>query len=190
MEVIMRPLPAALLTLVSTYCACSIGILQASGENKIGLTAFEQSPPAQAVATSVVTPAAAMPRFAARSMVSQPGPNFPWRTRIQPRGGQPIRPVSKPFENVERDPTTSPYLNLDRDEDDLQVVPSYFTFVRPQLEQIQTNRMQQRELQQLRGQVQGMSMQGIGPQSSPMRAAGVGAPARFMDTAQFYGGHR
>ena len=75
-----------------------------------------------------------------------------------------MRRVSKPFENVDRDPTISPYIHLDRDDDEKQIVPNYFTFVRPQLEQMATNRFQQREIQQLRGQVQGMTMSGIAPQ--------------------------
>jgi hypothetical protein len=130
-----------------------------------------------------------MPRFAPRSVVSQPAPNFPLRTPIQPSGSQAIRRAAKPFETIEREPTISPYLNLDRDEDESQIVPSYFTFVRPQLEQVQTNRLQQRELQRLQGQVQGISMQGVAPPPAAIRAARVSAPARFMDTAQFYGGY-
>jgi hypothetical protein len=193
----MRRFPSASLVVLS---GCIVGTLvgsQARGENQIGLTSFEQPVAAQpqlgaAVGTTAVAPTMprTMPRFAPRSVVSQTAPMFPRRPAIQPQGGRPLRRVSKPFEHVDRDPTVSPYLNLDRDDDDQQVVPNYFTLVRPQLEQIQTNRLQQHEILQLRGQVQGMTTMGGAPQSATYRAPGSGSPARFMDTAQFYGGAR
>jgi hypothetical protein len=170
---------------------------QAGGENKIGLTSFEQPVAAQpqlgaAGGTTTAAPLVprTMPRFAPRSVVSQSAPFFPRRPAIQPQGGRALRRSAKPFEHVDRDPTVSPYLNLDRDDDEQQIVPNYFTFVRPQLEQMQTNRLQQHELQQLRGQVQGMTISGGAPQAGTYRAPGSGSPARFMDTAQFYGGVR
>lgn len=87
---------------------------------------------------------------------------------------------SKPFQTINQDPTVSPYLNLYRDEADPNALPNYFAFVRPQLEQIETNRQQMREMQQLRRQVQGGSPAAAGPPT-------IGRAARFMDTAQFYG---
>jgi hypothetical protein len=122
----------------------------------------------------------------ARATLSQ----FPRRTPIQPSAPRMVRRQAKPFQNVERDPTISPYLHLDREEDESQGIPNYFTFVRPQIEQLQTNRMQQRDIQQLRGQLQSMSSTVVGPQYQAGPAAGVSTPARFMDTAQFYGGLR
>lgn len=120
----------------------------------------------------------------ARATLSQ----FPRRTPIQPSAPRVVRRQTKPFQNIERDPTISPYLNLDRDDDESQGVPNYFTFVRPQIEQLQTNRMQQRDIQQLRGQLQSMSSTVVAPQYQTSRPAGASTPARFMDTAQFYGG--
>jgi hypothetical protein len=195
-EVAMRRFPSALIIALSGCILGSLAGTRAHGENKIGLTSFEQAvaAPPQLSATGGVSSAAAMPRtmprFAARSVVSPTTFNFPRRPAIQPQGSRSTRRMSKPFEHVDRDPTISPYLNLDRDDDEQQIVPNYFTFVRPQLEQLQTNRMQQREIQQLRGQVQGMTMSGIAPQSATYRAPGTGVSARFMDTAQFYGGGR
>jgi hypothetical protein len=93
----------------------------------------------------------------------------------------------KPFQTVYREPTVSPYLNLYRDESTNEGAPNYFAFVRPQMEQIEANRAQQREIQQLRGQVHGSSSTMAGP---PSGMPGTGTPARFMDTAQFYGGFR
>jgi hypothetical protein len=62
------------------------------------------------------------------------------------------------------------------------------TLVRPQLQQLQTNRHQQRELLHLQGQVQGMSV--VGAPSQYEASRGMASPARYMDTAQFYGGRR
>jgi hypothetical protein len=73
-------------------------------------------------------------------------------------------------------------LNLYRDEERGVGIPNYFTYVRPQLEQLEANRTQQRELQQLRGQLHSASA-ATAPQFNTQRSA-----ARYMDTAQFYGG--
>jgi hypothetical protein len=98
---------------------------------------------------------------------------------------QSIRQQPKPFQTVYRDPTISPYLNLFREEDDSESAPNYFAFVRPQLEQIEANRVQQGELQQLSRQLQRRSTTVAGS-----AVTGARAPARYMDTAQFYGGWR
>jgi hypothetical protein len=123
--------------------------------------------------------------YSARTTLSQ----MPRRTPIQPAPSRPLRGPTKPFQNVNQEPTLSPYINLYREEEDADL-PNYFTYVRPQMEQLQLNQLQQRELQQLRGQVQNMSPPAAGTQYQSMRAPGGGAPARFMDTAQFYGGWR
>ena len=60
---------------------------------------------------------------------------------------------------------------------------NYFAFVRPQLEQAESGRQQQREIQQLRSQLQKMSSTGTGSQSVNSSSA-----AHYMDTAQFYKG--
>jgi hypothetical protein len=95
----------------------------------------------------------------------------------------------KPFQTVYREPTVSPYLNLHRDEVNNEGAPNYFAFVRPQLDQIEANRAQQREIQQLRGQLPANSTV-VGPQYRTSDLPGTGTPARYMDTAQFYSGMR
>jgi hypothetical protein len=123
----------------------------------------------------------------ARQKLSQ----FPRRAAIQAPPQRPMHRQSKPFENLQHEPTLSPYLNLDQDEDDVENVPNYFTLVRPRIEQLETNRRQQFEIQQLRGQIQTMATSpGAGMQQDAGRSAGMRTPARFMDTAQFYGGRR
>jgi hypothetical protein len=123
----------------------------------------------------------------ARTTLSQ----LPRRAPVQTGPQRPMRLQSKPFQNVESEPTISPYLDLDEDEEDTQEVPTYFTRVLPRLQQLQMNRAQQQEIQQLRGQIQNMSA-GIGaaPQYEATRSAGMGASARYMNTGQFYGGAR
>jgi hypothetical protein len=113
---------------------------------------------------------------------------LPRRAAVQPRSPRSTRRQPKPFEGVEHEPTLSPYLNLDQDEDDTENVPNYFTLVRPRIEQLETNRLQQREIQQLRGQVQSMAASGVASPQDGGQSAGRTRPAMFMNTAQFYGG--
>jgi hypothetical protein len=123
--------------------------------------------------------------YSARATLSQ----LPRPISLQQRSAPPpVRRTVKPFEVVHREPTVSPYLNLHRDEEDEESAPNYFTFVRPQMEQLETNRMQQRELQQLRGQLQSMSTTVVGPRYQAAGVPATGTAARYMDTAQFYGG--
>ena len=101
-----------------------------------------------------------------------------------------MRVQSKPFETIYREPTVSPYLNLYRAEDESESAPNYFAFVRPQLDQIEANRRQQREIQQLRGQLNGISTTIATPQYGSAPVPATGTRSRFMDTAQFYSAWR
>jgi hypothetical protein len=101
-----------------------------------------------------------------------------------------MRAPTKPFETMYGEPTISPYLNLEREESDAQGAPNYHTFVRPYQQQIETNRLQQRELQRLRGQVQGLSTTIATPQYGDGSLPATGTRSRYMDTAQFYGAWR
>jgi hypothetical protein len=134
------------------------------------------------------TPASQMQRpvnIYGGNMARQTMSQFPRRAPIQAGANRTTRRPAKPFTGHEHEPTLSPYLILDDDEDDTQNVPTYFTQVRPRIEQQQTNRAQQQEIQQLRGQLQAGA-----PVYEASRASGMGSPARYMDTAQFYGGLR
>jgi hypothetical protein len=124
--------------------------------------------------------------YSARTTLSQ----MPRRTPIRSAPALPMQRQLKPFNTVYRDPTVSPYLNLYRSEEDNEAAPNYFAFVRPQLEQLEANRVQQREIQQLRGQLQSMSPTVVSPGYQSSGMPGTGTPARYMDTAQFYGGWR
>jgi hypothetical protein len=107
---------------------------------------------------------------------------MPRRSAIQPASTGQLQHNGKPFQGTTTTPTVSPYLNLFRDErQNTEAVPAYYSFVRPQMEQQASAATQQREIEQLRRQVQGQ----------PLRTTvvpGNGIQARYMDTAQFYGG--
>jgi hypothetical protein len=124
--------------------------------------------------------------YSARTTLSQ----MPRRSPIRSGPALPMQRQLKPFHTVHRDPTVSPYLNLYRSEEDNEAAPNYFAFVRPQLEQLDENRMQQRAIQQLNGQLQSMSSTVATPGYQSSGMPGTGTPARYMDTAQFYGGWR
>jgi len=122
--------------------------------------------------------------YSARVTLSQ----MPRRAPIRPAGTRPDPQRSKPFQSVHHEPTISPYLNLHRNEDDGEAAPNYYSFVQPQMEQLEINRRQQLEIQRLERQLQGRSSAGATPQYGSGATSGVGTAARFMDTAQFYGG--
>jgi hypothetical protein len=124
--------------------------------------------------------------YSARATLSQ----LPRRAPLQRTAPQPVRRRAKPFETIHREPTVSPYLNLHREEQEDESAPNYFVFVRPQMEQLDANRMQQREIQQLRGQLNSMSSTIAAPSYQATGTPGTGTAARYMDTAQFYGGGR
>jgi hypothetical protein len=123
---------------------------------------------------------------AARATLSQ----LPRRTPIQHSAPRPTRRPAKPFETIHHEPTVSPYLNLYREEEELESAPNYFAFVRPQMEQLDANRAQQREIQQLRGQLNGVSSTISTPTYDMPGGQSGGTAARYMDTAQFYGSWR
>jgi hypothetical protein len=99
------------------------------------------------------------------------------RLQASRRGG-------KPFQAIPTQTTISPYLYLNAGGNSANPVTNYFAFVRPQLDQVESGRQQQREIQQLRSQLQKMSSAGAGPQQS----ANSNSAAHYMDTAQFYRG--
>jgi hypothetical protein len=143
--------------------------------------------PAQAQAAPQITnrprmPAGFYPNASARATLDQiPGP-----TPVQsvPRLAQ-TRRGGKPFENVQSEPAISPYLTLyGTGSNSGNQVQNYFGLVRPQLDQLDANRQQQRQIEQLQKQLQKISSQSspVAPQSSP----NMGMSAHYMDTAQFY----
>ena len=66
---------------------------------------------------------------------------------------------SKPFQNLQRGPTVSPYLSLDMPETSTSL-PNYYAYVRPQLQQRDINEAQAEEIRRLRQQVRQNGGQG------------------------------
>jgi hypothetical protein len=122
--------------------------------------------------------------YSARATLSQ----MPRRAPIRPSTTQRTKPQSKPFNVISQDPTVSPYLNLHRNEEDNEAAPNYYSFVRPQIEQLESNRRQRLEVERLERQLQSRSSSAVMPQSGDGGWPAANSAARYMDTAQFYGG--
>jgi hypothetical protein len=119
--------------------------------------------------------------YTARATLNQ----MPRRSAIRPATTGQMQHNGKPFQNATTGTTVSPYLNLFRDDDrDTDASPSYYAFVRPQLDQQEAAQRQQRELDRMQRQGQAV------PAASGGQYQSTGGPARYMDTAQFYGGWR
>lgn len=138
--------------------------------------------------------------------ITIPAPNEPRKTSPRPprnvpgyysqqRQVQPAQPrfipgsnkygaTAKPFSSIRSQPTVTPYLNLFREEQ-IEDIPNYYTYVRPQLQQQQTNRQQHAELQRLQQQLQQTR---LGSPAAPAGTTGMRQAARYGDTGQFYGG--
>ena len=114
--------------------------------------------------------------------------SMPRRMTIQPAAPRPAVPRSQRLETASNRPTISPYLQLFGEEIDSQVVPNYYTYVRPQLEQQELNRRQQLELEQLERRQQGRPAAAGGAPSTTDDPNARNLPTRFMNTAQFYSG--
>jgi hypothetical protein len=94
-------------------------------------------------------------------------------------------PGSKPFADVPRAPTLSPYLNLLR-EGEAGGLPNYFTFVRPFQEQQEANRRQQQQMQRLGDEVQSVSRQILYPGQEASAVRPTGFQTVFMNHLNYY----
>ena len=94
-------------------------------------------------------------------------------------------PGKKPFSDAQRGPTLSPYLNLLRN-DEGGGLPNYHTFVRPVLEQQESNRRQQQQLQRLGDEVQSVSRQILYPGQEESAVRPTGFQTVFMNHMGFY----
>jgi hypothetical protein len=95
-----------------------------------------------------------------QSTLGQSGP----RIGLQPGGGSAL---NKPFSGFSASPTTSPYLNLFRDDFGGNSDLNYNTLVRPQLQQQQFNQQVQRQGIEMTRRLQSIAAQGaFNPQGS------------------------
>lgn len=94
---------------------------------------------------------------------------------------------SKPFANVQRQPTLSPYLNLLRnDGEDVGGLPNYFAFVRPMLDQQQANRRTNRQIQGLGSEMQAVNRQLAHQPSEASILRPTGHQTVFMNHSHYY----
>ena len=83
-------------------------------------------------------------------------------------------------------PTTSPYLNLLRD--DIGIVPNYHALVRPQQRQQQVNQQQQQTIRQQQRQIQDLNRDVLQIRDPNIRATGTASS--FMNYSHFYNNNR
>ena len=144
----------------------------------------QQQPQQQPAMNRTRMPAGLYASAEARSTLSQlPGP-----APIQPTPRvQANRRSGKPFQGFQNQSTISPYMYMNAGTNTATPITNYLAFVRPEQEKEQASRQQEREIQQLRTQVQKMSapVGANGQQSTRPSSA-----ARYMDTAQFYRGYQ
>ncbi|MEM6798276.1 MAG: hypothetical protein AAF589_02065 [Planctomycetota bacterium] len=102
------------------------------------------------------------------------------------RGGT----TSRPFANLNRRPTISPYLNLFRDDDglggDASAALNYQTLVRPQLRQQEFNQQMSRESQRLNARLQALAAQPAFNPTGSQNLAPTGSPSTFRFYSHYY----
>lgn len=105
---------------------------------------------------------------------------------------RPVQQVgaSKPFENVQRQPTLSPYLGLDAVPEGAMSLPNWHTFVQPQLQERRSAEAQARELLRARQQMRVATTHYIMPENQQAGAPVTGSSMQFMNIGNYYPGLR
>ncbi|MEM6328645.1 MAG: hypothetical protein AAF790_00195 [Planctomycetota bacterium] len=109
------------------------------------------------------------------------------------RGGRGLGGGQRPFSNLNRRPSISPYLNLFRGDnnftgsnDDL----NYQTLVRPQLQQQQFNRRAALAAQQMNARLQNLAAQPAFAPTGSQTLIPTGSPAAYRFYSHYYPGQR
>jgi hypothetical protein len=97
------------------------------------------------------------------------------------------RQAPKPYTEVQRTPTVSPYLNLDRGDNTGSDIANYQTLVRPQLEQQAFNRQQQHEMQQLNRRFRQFQAELPTATAGSDDIRSTGHQVRFLNYLHFFG---
>ncbi len=92
---------------------------------------------------------------------------------------------AKPFQEIQRQPTISPYLALDLLESSTGL-PNYTMFVQPQLERRAASEAQERELQRLRQQVRVAAARGVVSKSGIAGVPTTGSSLQFMNVGSYF----
>ncbi len=92
---------------------------------------------------------------------------------------------SKPFQDIQHQPTLSPYLALDLIESSTGL-PNYNMFVQPQLQQRAASEAQERELQRLRQQVRVAAARGVVSKNGTGGVPATGSSLQFMNVGSYF----
>lgn len=128
--------------------------------------------------------------FAGRKAITMPAQPIhrpaPTPQPMNITGGQ------KPFENIQRPNTISPYLSLDIvvSEDDDESLPNYYAFYRPQREQQQAIESQQAEIRRLQQQVRVANAKNEISRKVAPGMPTTGSSSQFMNLGSYYPGLR
>ena len=98
----------------------------------------------------------------------------------------------KPFQNIHRPSTITPYLSLDIvvSDDDGQALPNYYAFYRPQREQQQNVESQQAEIRRLQQQVRVAGANNALSRNAVPGIPTTGTSSQFMNLGNYYPGLR
>ncbi|MBN1852611.1 MAG: hypothetical protein JW829_07795 [Pirellulales bacterium] len=164
-----------------TVLACSILLgLEVVSYGQSGIGHYFPVPSNQTVQTQRVL------NFYGRSPTAASSLNQIPRRPVSPPASS-LRPQApKPFTNNSLPASVSPYMNLFRS-DESDSAPNYFALVRPQIQQQETNRQQQIELQRLNRQVQiASASSGLAFPTGNQLLPSTGHNTRYMNTGAYY----
>ncbi len=102
---------------------------------------------------------------------------------------QPVRVAqrTKPFSNLRRSPTISPYLALDQLQSEVGL-PNYYAYVRPLMQQQEANQLQRSNLQRMERQLRAASATGIASGNPSGGMPTTGHSKQFLNTGGFFPG--
>lgn len=92
---------------------------------------------------------------------------------------------SKPFQDIQQQPTLSPYLALDLIESSTGL-PNYTMFVQPQIQERAANEARERELQRLRQQVRVAAARGVVSKNGTASVPTTGSSLQFMNVGSYF----
>jgi hypothetical protein len=94
--------------------------------------------------------------------------------------------TGKPFENIYREPTLSPYLSLDLVNDQGTGLPNYYAFVQPQRQQQQANQSQEARIRRLQQQLRTSTAKGAVTRNIRSGMPTTGSSSHFMNLGNYY----
>jgi hypothetical protein len=92
----------------------------------------------------------------------------------------------KPFQNIQRQPTLSPYLALDAAPESSTSLPNWHLFVQPQMQQRNAGEAKARELMRARQQIRVATARHIVPESAPAGMPITGTSTQFLNMGSYF----